>query len=419
MTTTSLNSLDPLQRIPAEAGLPAHTAAAARRLALVGLALTVTTVQFSIAVGQIMFAFTIGAWVMTLVLEHRRPAAPGWMLPLMLFAGWTLVSAAFSPDPASSFADCKQLVLLLLIPLTYDLVDEGSAVLLTTIILGAAAFSAVIGIGQYSILQYDNLGQRPRSTLGLYMTFSGLMMLALVLALSRVLFMTRSRLWPALVLPALAVVLALSFTRSAWVGACGAVALLLMMRDFRLMAALPVAAAMFFATASAPIIQRFYSIFDVTDPTNRDRFAMFRAGTRIVEAYPVFGVGPNMIERIYPQYRDAGAVLATTSHLHNVPLQIAAERGLPAVALWLWFIGAVALGAAILFRRSPREGSVRFLSAAALAGIVAMLGAGMFEHNFGDSEFQILFLVLITLPFAVARGKLPADSPRQSPSRST
>ena len=29
------------------------------------------------------------------------------------------------------------------------------------------------------------------------MTFSGLMMLALVLALSRVLFMTRSRLWPA------------------------------------------------------------------------------------------------------------------------------------------------------------------------------------------------------------------------------
>jgi hypothetical protein len=32
-----------------------------------------------------------------------------------------------------------------------------------------------------------------------------------------------------------------------------------------------------------------------------------------------------------------------------------------------------------------------------------MLAAGMTEHNFGDSEFQIVFLVLITLPFAVAR----------------
>ena len=35
------------------------------------------------------------------------------------------------------------------------------------------------------------------------------------LALSRVLFMTRSRLWPALVIPALSVVLALSLTRNA------------------------------------------------------------------------------------------------------------------------------------------------------------------------------------------------------------
>jgi hypothetical protein len=29
-----------------------------------------------------------------------------------------------------------------------------------------------------------------------------------------------------------------------------------------------------------------------------------------------------------------------------------------------------------------------------------MVVAGMFEYNFGDSEFLILFLGLITLPFA-------------------
>ena len=79
----------------------------------------------------------------------------------MLYAGWTLVSAAFSPERATSFTDCKQLVLLLLVPLTYDIVDEASAVMLTTIILAAAAVSAVIGIGQYSILHYDNLGHAP------------------------------------------------------------------------------------------------------------------------------------------------------------------------------------------------------------------------------------------------------------------
>jgi len=38
-----------------------------------------------------------------------------------------------------------------------------------------------------------------------------------------------------------------------------------------------------------------------------------------------------------------------------------------------------------------------------LAALVAMLTAGLFEHNFGDSEFLMLFLVIITLPCAAAR----------------
>jgi putative inorganic carbon (hco3(-)) transporter len=407
MTTTSLNSLN---RVAADADMPSRAAAATRRMALVGLAFTVAAVHFGIAVAEIMGAFTLTAWGVTLILEHRRPTAPAWMLPLLLYGAWALVSAAFSPDPASSFTDCKQLVLLLLVPATYDIVDEDSAVLLTTIMLAAAATSAVIGIGQYSILHYDNLGQRPRSTLGMYMTFSGLMMLALTLAVSRVLFMTRSRVWPALVIPALSVVLALTLSRNAWMGACAAVAMLLMIRDLRLAAVLPVIAALFFASAPAPVLQRFYSTFDLHDLTVSDRFAMQRAGVHIIRDHPLFGVGPNMIERIYPQYRDAGAVEETVSHLHNVPLQIAAERGLPALGFWLWFVGSVIAGAIALFRSSPREGPLRFVSAATMACAVAMVVAGMTEHNFGDSEFQMLFLVLITLPFAVARTRRHAEA---------
>jgi len=227
-------------------------------------------------------------------------------------------------------------------------------------------------------------------------------------ALGRVLFLTRSRMWPALLIPALAVVLPLSLSRNAWVGACCGAALLLMLRDFRLTAALPVAGAIFFATAPPQVLQRFYSIFNLQDITVSDRFSMMRAGKQIVLDHPVFGAGPNMIERVYPQYREPDAVLRTTSHLHNVPLQIAAERGLPAVGLWLWFIISVVVGAARLFRKAPRDGPLRFLSATALASVVAMLAAGMTEHNFGDSEFQILFLVLITLPFAVARTRSTA-----------
>ena len=83
-------------------------------------------------------------------------------------------------------------------------------------------------------------------------------------------------------------------------------------------------------------------------------------------------------------------------HLHNVPVQIAAERGLPALALWLWFIAVVARDMWRMIKTSTRSS----LPAAGFAALVAMLAAGMFEYNFGDSEFLMLFLVLVTLPYA-------------------
>ena len=38
-----------------------------------------------------------------------------------------------------------------------------------------------------------------------------------------------------------------------------------------------------------------------------------------------------------------------------------------------------------------------------MATIVALLTAGLFEYNFGDSEVLMLFLMIVTLPAAAAR----------------
>jgi O-antigen ligase len=86
-------------------------------------------------------------------------------------------------------------------------------------------------------------------------------------------------------------------------------------------------------------------------------------------------------------------------HLHNVPVHIAAERGLPALAAWLWFI----VGLVVALWKRQRDPSQRFLAAVGLSAVVSMLTAGMFEYNFGDSEFLMLFLILVTLPFAACR----------------
>jgi O-antigen ligase len=117
------------------------------------------------------------------------------------------------------------------------------------------------------------------------------------------------------------------------------------------------------------------------------------------------GVGPDEIERVYPRYRVPDAIKPTNPHLHNVPMQIAAERGLLALGAWIWFVVAVFVS---LFRLL-RKGRHKSLTAAGLGAMAAMLAAGLTEYNFGDSEFLMLLLVMITLPFAANRdGGLPS-----------
>ena len=74
-------------------------------------------------------------------------------------------------------------------------------------------------------------------------------MLVICVAAARLVFGTRERIWPALVMPALVVALSLTLTRSAWVGVCVGVGLLFVLKDFRLTALLPVVVALLFAVA--------------------------------------------------------------------------------------------------------------------------------------------------------------------------
>jgi O-antigen ligase len=362
-------------------------------LALVGVA---GALQFSIAIAQILLLVALICWAATMVVKRERGDAPSFFWPLLAYAAMTLVSAAFSYDPRTSLVDSKQLVLFLIVPAVYRFVGGKQAHTLMTVVLTCAAISAALGVIQYGILHYDHLNQRPQGTLGHYMTYSGLLMIVITLAVARVLFDVSDRTWAAMVLPALAVAVALTSTRSAWVGVCAGVALLFALKDFRLFAVLPVIAAVFFALAPGMITKRFVSMFDNKDPTRIDRVAMIHEGERMIAAHPLTGVGPNMVQRRYAEYRGDDAVNKINPHLHNNVLQIAAERGLPAVGLWLWFIVAVCRD---LYRRFA-SGSQRFLAAASLAAVIALLTAGLFEYNFGDSEVLMLFLIVVTLPAA-------------------
>ncbi len=381
-------------------GMPeAPAAPGLERLTTILLLAFVGAVQLSIAAAQILLGALLLCWITGMVRDKTRPTAPTFFVALLAYAGITLISSIFSIAPLESFIDDRQLSLFLIVPAVYDLARGHRATTATDVIVTVGGAAAVYGIVQYGMLHFDSLGQRPRGTLGHYMTYSGTLMLVVGVAGARLVFGTRDRVWPALVMPALVVALSLTLTRSAWVGACVAVGVLFILKDLRLLGLLPVVAALFFAFAPDSVTNRMMSMFDLRDPSNRDRLAMARTGSAMVRDFPLTGVGPAMIPKLYTQYRDPDAVQAMNPHLHNVPLQIAAERGLPALAIWIAFIAVLAYNLFRIFR-SERD---QTLAAAGLATIASMLSAGLFEYNFGDSEFLMLFLVLVTLPFAASR----------------
>jgi O-antigen ligase len=385
--------------------------------------------------------------------------------PLLAFSVWTLLSAAFSPDPLLSHESAKKLVLFALLYVSVDSLREPRA---RESILGAALLGGVVlaagAVLQYYFLGFDTVDNRPRSFLGHYMTASGLVMAVMVLAAARLCFggpiarpsrqdlralsltalalvvvsslqaaglfaleaerlfvaglaatavamATRRGSWPgaatgavlaALALPLCAWALALSRTRNAWLGALVGLAIVAVMRAPRLLWAFPAAAALILVARPAPVMDRL----TVTDASSRDRYFMWQAGIDMIREKPVFGQGPRMVERTYPSYRWPGAPNAAQPHLHNNALQIAAERGLPCLAWWLWWVAA-AIGDA--WRESRRGGAPgRWGAAGALAVLSAVMAAGLFEYNFGDSEILMFLLIVTALPYALRAEAPPA-----------
>lgn len=370
------------------------------RTAFWALTISLAVAPINLLTAQVAFGVAAILWGID-VARHGRSAVPPFFWALVAYGAWTLLSACFSGDPRSSIIDCKQLVLFLVVPLVARFARGDRALTTLNVVIAVGAFSALIGVIEFTMLGYNDLANRPTGLLSHYMTYSGVIMLILGAAVARLIYYPAERIWPAIAVPALLVALAVTYARNAWIGALASIGALLAIRRLRLLILLPLLVVLFMVAAPAGLRDRAFSIFDRHDPTNRDRIAMLTIGRRIVADHPFFGVGPDRVKAVYTQYRPPEAVNPTNPHLHNVPVQIAAERGLPALALWTIFI----VMAALSLVRQLRQDRAPAIAGAGLAAIVAMLAAGLFEYNFGDSEFLMLFLGLITLPFAAIEAR--------------
>jgi O-antigen ligase len=379
--------------------------------AFIGLVACLGLVQLNLLSAYVGMFLAVVCWTVIVAREGRWPEAPAFFVPLLALAAWTLVSSAFSSAPGESFYRDRQLLYYLIVPLTLRVARGPRAMTALNVVIAVGAASALVGIVQYLLWGADE-NHRPHGILAHYMTYSGVLMLVFCAAIGRLVYRGVEWIWPAVAVPALLVALVVTESRNAWVGALLAVICLLALRSWKLLAAVPVFLVIFVLFAPAPLRARAFSMFDSANATNRDRISMLKSGVAMVADHPITGVGPNMVPREYlAKYKRPDAVDpedkpgSTRAHLHNVPVQLAAERGLPALVAWLWFIAVAARDLWRQARRIAPLGDGRMtqaLAAIGLAVLVAAVAAGQFEHNFGDSEFLVLFLGLITLPFAAA-----------------
>jgi putative inorganic carbon (hco3(-)) transporter len=149
------------------------------------------------------------------------------------------------------------------------------------------------------------------------------------------------------------------------------------------------------------IRQRIHSLRQpALDPSVSIRVEMWQAGLRMIRKHPWVGVGPNNIPEVYTLYLAPGKApeVGYREHLHNDFIQLGAERGLPCLAAWMWFMAALGWH----FRRLRRKlKHLGWVADAAAAAWLAMLVEGCFEFNFGTSPVLMLFLFVAATPFAV------------------
>lgn len=430
------------------------------------VAAVAATCSVSIFAAQILFAAAAAVFATRLLRGRARIPRLPLDGPTLAFCVWTLLSAAFSQAPLVSQESAKKLLLFVLLYLAVDSQSDRHARerIMDAALLGGLVLAAG-SLLQYYFLGFDTINQRPRGFLGHYMTASGLLMATVVLAAARLaffegdldppsradlrrlaglggglvllamlgaadlaaveaerafvallalaavhLFLARGP-WPgrstsvalaALALPLASWALLISRTRNAWLGTLTGLTVIALLRAPRLLWGLAAAVALVLVLRPAAVMDRL----TLTDASSRDRYFMWQAGIDMVRDRPVFGQGPRMVESNYPAYRWPGAPNPATPHLHNNVLQIAAERGLPCLAWWLWWVAA-AMGDA--YRESRRAHA--WTAVAALALLAGVMTAGLFEYNFGDSEILMMLLMVCALPYAL-RAERGETAPR-------
>lgn len=108
-----------------------------------------------------------------------------------------------------------------------------------------------------------------------------------------------------------------------------------------------------------------------------------------VSLHPLFGHG---MDAVHAHWNEWGFPGSDMLHAHSTPIQIAFERGLPALLFWLWLMFAfwrLAARAEHLWRDAPGP-HAHGLALGILGALAGFLASALVNYNFGDAEVALL-----------------------------
>jgi O-antigen ligase len=202
--------------------------------------------------------------------------------------------------------------------------------------------------------------------------------------------------------------LGMTVTRASWIGfAISALAMLLLTSSRRTIL-LVGACAIPLVLAGVVLLQQRRSIgfFDKSDQSTSWRETVWREGFQLLVSKPrhlIFGVGMDSIKGHWREWGLFDNGRQPVGHMHSNLLQIALERGLPALIVWLILIGVYVRMLWRITREKMIDDFARGLAVGALGGAFGFFASGLVHYNWGDSEVVTFFYFVMGLCLVVER----------------
>lgn len=138
------------------------------------------------------------------------------------------------------------------------------------------------------------------------------------------------------------------------------------------------------------------------DPSSSLRAQVARVGVSRILIHPVFGHGMDAMKLHWNEWGFPGK---DQLHLHSTPLQLAFDRGLPMLVLWLWLMIAFwfYIADAEKFARDSSDTNSHGLLLGILGALTGFLASSLVNYNYGDAEATMMFWFLMGLALVLAR----------------